>query len=36
MPGGQDNPEKELFYKRVLPFKQAEAGPRKLKAGGVG
>jgi len=35
MMGQKDNPEKELFYKRVLSFKQAEAGLRKLKAAGV-
>jgi hypothetical protein len=35
MTGQKDNPEKELLYKRVLSFRQAEAGLRKLKAAGV-
>jgi hypothetical protein len=35
MTGQTDNPEQELLYKRVLSFKQAEEGLRKLKAAGV-
>lgn len=35
MTGQADNPEKALLYKRVLSFKQAETGLKKLKAAGV-